>query len=102
MNNCVFDTGSAGTTFDTDQVIKIGIKSTLESKLKRLATAGGYQTVFTCRLDELALGNKTLSKIEIEVGNLHSKFGIDGIIGTDLMQGFDWEILFSQNKIRIL
>ncbi|OGQ38421.1 MAG: hypothetical protein A2W61_02960 [Deltaproteobacteria bacterium RIFCSPLOWO2_01_44_7] len=101
LNNCIFDTGSAGTTFDTEEAAKIGIKSTLESKLKRLVTVGGYQTVFTHCVDILLLGNQTLHKIEVEVGNLHSKFGIEGIIGTDLMRLFDWEIIFSQSKIRM-
>lgn len=101
LNNCIFDTGSAGTTFDTDEAAKTGIQSTLESKLKRLVTVGGYQTVFTHCVETLLLGDKMLHKIEVEIGNLHSKFGIEGIIGTDLMRLFDWEIVFSQNKVRM-
>lgn len=101
LENCIFDIGSAGTTFDIDRVSKIGIQSTLESHLKRLVTVGGYQTVFTHQVEALILGNKTLSPVEIEVGSLHSKFHIDGILGTDIMQQFDWELQFSQNKIKI-
>lgn len=39
--------------------------------------------------------------MNIEVGNLHSKFDIQGIIGTDLIQQLDWEILFGKKIIRI-
>lgn len=100
IDNCIFDTGSAGTVFDTDVVAQIGIQSKPDSKLKRLMTVGGGQTVFMSMVDKLIFGDEVLPSIEIEVGNLHSKFGIEGIIGTDLMQKLDWEILFSQSKIR--
>ncbi len=102
MDNCIFDTGSAGTVFDTDIVAKIGIQSTPNSKLKRLMTVGGGQTVFISCVDELKLNDEILLNAEIEVGNLHSKFGIEGIIGTDLIQKLDWEIRFSDRKIRLI
>lgn len=102
MDNCIFDTGSAGSVFDTDEVSKIGIHSTLESRLKRLMTAGGCQTVFISLVDQLTLGDRTITNVEVQVGNLHSKFGIQGIIGTDLMQQLDWEIRFSDRKIRLI
>ncbi|MDO8526777.1 MAG: retropepsin-like aspartic protease [Deltaproteobacteria bacterium] len=99
LKSCIFDTGSAGTTFDTDEVSKIGIQSTPQSRLKRLVTVGGYQTVFTSNVKKLILGEVVIENIEVEVGNLHSKFGIQGIIGTDLMRRFDWEIRFSDKVI---
>ena len=102
LDNCIFDTGSAGTTFDTDEVAKIGIQSTAESKLKRLVTVGGYQTVFTAIVEKIFLGEEALVNIEIEVGNLHSKFGVQGIIGTDFMRQFDWSIQFSTEKITLI
>lgn len=102
LDNCIFDTGSAGTTFDTDEVSKIGIQSTAESKLKRLVTVGGYQTVFTAIVEKIFLGKEELIDTEIEVGNLHSKFGVQGIIGTDLMRQFDWSIQFSIGKITLI
>lgn len=40
-----------------------------------------------------------MEKVEIEVGSLHSKFGVQGIIGTDVMQHFDWEMRFSDKKL---
>lgn len=102
MDNCIFDTGSAGTVFDTDEISKIGIHSVPESKLKRLMTVGGGQTVFMSQVDQLILSDQSLANVEIEVGNLHSKFGIQGIIGTDLIQQLDWEIRFSDRKIRLI
>lgn len=101
LENCIFDTGSAGTTFDIDEVSTIGIKSTAESKLKRLVTVGGHQTVFTHKIERLILGDNILANVEVEIGNLHSKFGIQGIIGTDIMQLFDWDISFSEKKISL-
>lgn len=101
LNNCIFDTGSAGTAFDTDEVNKIGIHSEPTSILKRLVTVGGQQTVFISKVDQLVLGDEMLPNIEIEVGNLYSKFGIQGIVGTDLAQKLDWEILFSTKIIRL-
>lgn len=101
LSGCILDTGSAGTTFDTDRMAGLGIKSTPESKLRRLVAVGGHQTVFTRRVDTILLGGLPLHDIEIEVGNLNSKFGIEGIIGTDLMRRFDWEIRFSDMTLEL-
>jgi len=100
LDNCIFDTGSGGTVFDTDEVFQLGIKVMPESPLKRLKTVGGYQTVFVSKIDRLIFGKKSLSNIFIEVGNLHSKFGIQGIIGTDTIRNFDWEMQFSNSTLR--
>jgi len=100
-DNCIFDTGSAGTTFDADRMATIGLALTDESKIRRLAAVGGYQRVFTRSVDELHLGGMILSDIEIEIGDLTSTFNIDGIIGTDIIQRFDWELNFSR-KILVL
>jgi hypothetical protein len=99
LDNCIFDTGSGGTVFDIDEVSKIDIQATPESPLKRLKTVGGYQTVFIASLDQLRFGQECLKKVGVEVGNLHSKFGIQGIIGTDLMGHFDWRMRFSDQKL---
>lgn len=99
LDNCIFDTGSGGTVFDTDEVAIIGIQATPDSQLKRLVAVGGPQTVFVSSVNQLVLGKESLSEIKIEVGNLHSKFGIQGIIGTDVMEHFDWEMRFTDQKL---
>ena len=69
MSRCIFDTGSAGTTFDADKMAGIGLTLSPDSKIRRLTTAGGYQRVFTRDIEELHLGKKVLSDIEIEIGD---------------------------------
>lgn len=73
LHNCIFDTGAAGTTFDADLVAPIGIIPSPTSKIRRLATIGGYERVFTHTADQLLLGNAVVKNIEIEVGDLTSK-----------------------------
>ncbi len=94
LQNCIFDTGSAGTTFDADLVTAIGLKLLPESKVKRLSTIGGYQRVFTRVVNELKIGNQSIINFEVEIGDLTSKFKIDGIIGTDIIRKFNWKIDF--------
>lgn len=99
LNNCIFDTGAAGTTFDADAVAPIGIVPSPASRIRRLATIGGYERVFTHSLDRLSIGDALLKHIEIEVGDLTSKFTIDGIIGTDVIQKFNWAMDFTANRL---
>lgn len=99
MENCIFDTGSGGTVFDIDEVSKIGIHAAPHSSLKRLKTVGGHQTVFVASVNQLQLGHESMSEVKIEVGNLHSQFGVQGIVGTDVMQCFDWEMRFSDKRL---
>lgn len=97
LQNCIFDTGAAGTTFDSELVAPIGIVPSPSSKIRRLATIGGYERVFTHHLDRLAIGEAVVEQIEIEVGDLTSKFVIDGIIGIDVIQRFNWMMNFVSN-----
>lgn len=106
LQNCIFDTGAAGTTFDADLVAPIGVIASPDCKIRRLATIGGYERVFTHPIDCLSIGEASTENIEIEVGDLTSKFAIDGIIGVDVIQRFNWQLDFSthhlipsQNKI---
>jgi len=97
LQNCIFDTGAAGTTFDVDQVASIGLTFVPESKIKRLATIGGYQRVFTRVVDSLRIGEESLTACEIEIGDLNSQFKIDAIIGTDVICRFNWQLDFAQH-----
>lgn len=99
LDNCIFDTGAAGTTFDADLVAPIGVFASPTSKIRRLATIGGYERVFTHGVDQLSIGDATLNTIEIEVGDLTSKFAIDGIIGIDVIQKFNWQLDFSAQQL---
>ncbi len=94
LKNCIFDTGAAGSTFDADLVAPIGIVASPASKIRRLATIGGYERVFTHAADQLSIGDAMVEQIEIEVGDLTSKFEIDGIIGVDVIQKFNWVLDF--------
>lgn len=99
LTQCIWDTGSAGTTFDTDMVSKIGLLIEPHDPLRRLVTAGGYQFVFLKDIDQLILGPKVFPQMRIEIGDLASKFHIDGILGTDLISRFDWELRFSTQEL---
>lgn len=101
LPRCIFDTGAAGTTFDVDQVASIGLTLTAASRVKRLATIGGYQRVFTRVVDSIQLGDIAFAACEIEIGELTSQFHIDGIIGTDLIRQHNWRIDFGRLRLSI-
>ena len=101
LESCIFDTGSGSTAFDADRAASIGLTLDPSSRIKRLTTAGGYQRVFTRIVDSFQLGQIKLTNIEIELGDLASRFEIDGIIGTDIIRQCNWELDFQNNSLKM-
>lgn len=97
--NCIFDTGSAGTVFDADLIDTLGLRPTPASRIKQMIGVGGVQRVVMLQVDEFQLGTKILANVEIEVGDLHSHFHVDGILGTNIIRLFDWELRFSTQEL---
>ena len=83
LKNILIDTGSAGTCFNADDVIDIGIKLMPDCSLRHISGVGGTEWVFETTLDKIIVGSSSLKQFTIEVGEMNYGFGISGIIGTD-------------------
>jgi hypothetical protein len=85
VSNVVLDTGSATTMFSTDVVSQVGIVPELDDVLHVIRGVGGAEVVFSRRVDRLRVGLQAVEQFEIEVGGVDDAFGINGILGMDLL-----------------
>lgn len=79
------DTGSASTILDVDVVAELGIEPTPTDLLRGIRGVGGTEYVFTRRLDRLAVGERALDGMIVEVGGMDYGFPMNGILGLDFL-----------------
>ena len=99
---CILDTGSAGTTFEAGQAEKLGLIPSSESKIRFIRAVGGRESVYSRHVDRIKVGDSVMKKFEIETGDLHSMFGIDGIIGNDFLKNFRVEICYRTKTLSLV
>jgi predicted aspartyl protease len=85
ISDVLIDTGSATTILAADQVLQIGIVPEPSDTLYTIRGVGGMETVFTRRIEQLRIGQRQVSDIEIEVGGMDYGFEIQGILGMDFL-----------------
>src|SRR3989338_888656 len=83
--HCIIDSGSAGTTLDSDFV---SLDLSKPTKIRRLVSIGGYEEVIEQQVDSLEVCNTKINHIKIQFGNLKSEYGINGFIGNDFLSNF--------------
>ena len=79
------DTGSAATLFASDYVRKFGIDSEPEDKIRKIVGVGGNEYVIEKRIDVLIIDGVSIEDSIIQIGDMDYGFGINGIIGGDLL-----------------
>ncbi len=86
LDNVLLDTGSAGTLFHVERLMTVGLLMEPEDMIRRIRGVGGTEFVFSKRVDELAVGDLSVSHFDIEVGAMDYGFDLDGIIGLDFLR----------------
>lgn len=86
LDNVLLDTGSAGTLFQVDRLMTIGLRMEPEDLIRRIRGVGGAEFVFSKRVDGLNVGRLSVERFEVEVGAMDYGFDLDGIIGLDFLQ----------------
>ncbi|MCI0394057.1 MAG: retroviral-like aspartic protease family protein [Chloroflexi bacterium] len=81
----LIDTGSATTVLAADIVASIGIIPEPSDLLYTIRGVGGTEVVFVRRLERLAVGSKSITGLEVEIGGMDYGFPINGILGTDFL-----------------
>lgn len=82
----MLDTGSAGTLFHVEGLMTVGLLMEPEDMIRRIRGVGGTEFVFSKRVDELSVGDLSVSHFDIEVGAMDYGFDLDGIIGLDFLR----------------
>ena len=85
IDNVLVDTGSAATIFASDYVRKFGIDSEPEDRIQKIVGVGGNEYVIEKRIDVLIIDGVSIEDSIIQVGDMDYGFGINGIIGGDLL-----------------
>ena len=83
--NVLVDTGSAATIFASDYVREFGIDSEPEDKIRKIVGVGGNEYVLEKRIDTLIIDGVSIEDSIIQIGDMDYGFGINGIIGGDLL-----------------
>lgn len=99
FDRCIVDTGSAGTTFEAEKAEQIGLVPGPESKIRSIAAVGGRESVYTRTVDLVEIAGEQVADFEIEIGDLQTAFGIDGIIGNSLLRSFRLEICYRTSEL---
>ena len=85
IDNVLVDTGSAATIFASDYVRQFGIDSEPWDKIRKIVGVGGNEYVIEKRIDTLIIDGVSIEDSIIQVGDMDYGFGINGIIGGDLL-----------------
>ncbi len=85
IDNVLIDTGSAATIFASDYIRKFGIESEPEDKVRKILGVGGNEYVIEKRIDALIIDGVSIEDSIIQVGEMNYGFGINGILGGDLL-----------------
>ncbi len=85
LDDVVLDTGSAGSVFSADELAQIGILPGFEDKIHRVRGVGGFEFVYSKRIESMALGTMRVDDFEIQVGAMQYGFPQQGIVGMDFL-----------------
>lgn len=97
IDNCILDTGSATTAIDID-LINFNYKKPAEVK-RLFGVGGGIQEVVSQSIDTFRIGQIELKTIEIEFGEFQEDLGVNGLVGTDILNQFILTIDFPNRQI---
>ncbi|WP_374687730.1 retropepsin-like aspartic protease [Promineifilum sp.] len=85
IENALLDTGSAGTLFQVERLLTVGVRMEPDDMIRRIRGVGGTEFVFSKQIDALTVGGLRVRGFEVEVGALDYGFDLDGIIGLDFL-----------------
>ena len=85
LDRVLVDTGSAGTVFSADLLAPLGVEPEATDRVRRIYGVGGSEYVYSKSVEELAVGEMSVSNFEIQVGAMRYGFPLDGIIGMDFL-----------------
>jgi len=85
LEQVLLDTGSGGSVFAADDVLRLGLLPEPEDPILRIRGIGGTEYVFSKELDALRLGFIEVDAFKIQVGALDYGFQLQGILGLDFL-----------------
>lgn len=84
--NVLLDTGSAGTIFNVDKLIEIGVKPEPNDMTHTIYGVGGAEFVYSKTMDAIQIWDAKLQGFRIEIGAMDYGLELNGIIGFDFIR----------------
>ncbi len=85
LDRVLLDTGSAGTVFSADNLLKMNLRMDIHDSIHRIRGIGGAEFVYTKQIDFLSVGDLGTHNFPIEVGAMDYGITLDGIVGMDFL-----------------
>ncbi len=85
--NCVLDTGTPVTIIDAAVMDRLGYGASMGGKVSRLWGVGGPQVGYRLQVAHLETMGLAIDNAQVHCHDLPDKFGIEGLIGMDLLKG---------------
>ncbi|MFK7691590.1 retropepsin-like aspartic protease [Paenibacillus sp. HJGM_3] len=85
IDKLVIDTGASHTLLSTDAVSDIGVYFETGDEIVSAFGIGGEESCFRKSFDAVTLGDFQIENFKLDVGALHEKLEINGLLGLDLL-----------------
>jgi len=87
LSQVLLDSGSAGTVFDIDALINIGIEAQPNDTIREMVgVGGGIEYVIEKTIERIEVGELVIHPFRIQVGALDYRIQMRGILGFDFLQ----------------
>ncbi|WP_240416340.1 retropepsin-like aspartic protease [Paenibacillus periandrae] len=85
IDKLVIDTGASHTLLSADVVADIGVYFETGDEIISAFGIGGEESCFRKLFDTVQLGSFVIKNFKLDVGSLHEKLSINGLIGLDML-----------------
>lgn len=85
IDKLVIDTGASHTLLSADTVADIGVYFETGDEIITAFGIGGEESCFRKTFDSIQLGNLNIDNYKLDVGSIHEKLAINGLLGLDLL-----------------
>ncbi|RQW12663.1 hypothetical protein EH198_06300 [Paenibacillus rhizophilus] len=87
IDKLVIDTGASHTLLSTDAVANIGVYFETGDEIVTAFGIGGEESCFRKTIDSIQLGSFQIYDYKLDIGSLHEKLQINGLLGLDVLMG---------------
>lgn len=96
LGSVPIDTGSCASIFSVETLLELDLALSPNDPLVPMRGVGGVEYVVQKRIDRLHLGEAVPDNCKVQVGGLNYGYGIEGIIGMDVLVALGCSLDFTR------
>ncbi|MHA6534729.1 retropepsin-like aspartic protease [Paenibacillus sp. BAC0078] len=85
IDKLVIDTGASHTLLSTDAIADVGVYFETGDEIVTAFGIGGEESCFRKTFDSIHLGSFHIDNYKLDIGALHEKLSINGLLGIDVL-----------------